>query len=179
MLSILAVSGSLRAGSSNTAALRTAAQVSPSGVKVVLYEGMGRLPHFDPDDDRDPLHPEVVALRHALDVADAVLFCTPEYAGTLPGSFKNLLDWCVGGTGLNDKATGWINVSPYASGGDGALNTLRTVLGYVGARVVDEACTHLPVPRGTLAEDGTVHDETVRAQVTTLLEALVRPSNPD
>lgn len=169
---ILAVSGSLRSGSSNSAALRTAAAVAASDVRVVLYDGLGRLPHFDPDDDRDPLPGEVTALRHALDAADAVLFSTPEYAGTLPGSFKNLLDWCVGGTGLNDKPTGWINVAAYERGGQGAVATLRTVLGYVTARVIDDACAHIPVQRSMVSPDGTIHDETVRAQIDRVIDAL-------
>ena len=173
MPTVLAISGSLRSGSSNTAALRTAADVAPPDVRVVLHDDLARLPHFDPDDDREPLPAEVGELRQALETADAVLFCTPEYAGTLPGSFKNLLDWCVGGTGLNDTPVAWINVSPYAGGGEGAVATLRTVLGYVGARVIDDACAHIPVSRTLVSDhDGTIHDEKVRAQINQVICAL-------
>jgi chromate reductase len=94
---ILLVSGSLRHGSTNTSVLRTAAAVAPDGVTTVLYEGLDRLSHFNPDDDYEPLDPGVVDLRAAVASADAILFCTPEYAGALPGSFKNLLEWTVGG----------------------------------------------------------------------------------
>jgi chromate reductase len=75
-----------------TAVLRTARAVAPSGIVAVLYEGLGKLPHFNPDDESDPLHPGVAALRGRIHGADAVVFSTPEYAGALPGSFKNLLD---------------------------------------------------------------------------------------
>ena len=70
------------------------------GVEAEIYDGMGRLPHFNPDDDPADgvgLDAEVAALRAALGEADALLLSTPEYAGALPGSFKNLLDWTVGG----------------------------------------------------------------------------------
>lgn len=81
---VLLVSGSLRAGSTNTALVRTAAAVAPAGVDAEVYEALASLPHFNPDDDRAPLHPAVADLRARLGAADAVLFCTPEYAGALP-----------------------------------------------------------------------------------------------
>ena len=94
---VLLISGSTRNGSANTAALITAAALAPAGVTPVSYGGLAGLPAFNPDDDGDRLPPAVVALRREIGAAAAVLFCTPEYAGTLPGSLKNLLDWTVGG----------------------------------------------------------------------------------
>ena len=94
---ILLISGSTRSGSTNTALLRTAAAAPPPGVEATLYAGMTDLPHFNADDDVDPLPPAVADLRRQIAAANAVLFCTPEYAGALPGTFKNLLDWTVGG----------------------------------------------------------------------------------
>jgi chromate reductase, NAD(P)H dehydrogenase (quinone) len=75
---ILLVSGSTRAGSSNTAALRTVRAVAPDGVSAVLYEGLSELPAFNPDDDGEQPHPAVAGLRLQLASCDAVLFCTPE-----------------------------------------------------------------------------------------------------
>ena len=85
---LLLICGSLRAGSSNEALLRTAASLLPSGVATDLFDGMGRLPHFNPDDDLDPLPAAVVDLRARIGAADAILISTPEYAGAMPGSFK-------------------------------------------------------------------------------------------
>jgi NAD(P)H-dependent FMN reductase len=153
--SILLVSGSLRAGSTNTAALRSLA--GTEGMQGALYDGMGSLPHFDPGHDRDPLPPLVTELRAQLGAADAVLFCTPEYAGTLPGSFKNLLDWAVGGGELYEKPVGWINVSAHGSG-TGATATLSVVLGYCGCRIVEAACAQVPVARADVDEEGAVTD---------------------
>src|ERR1700727_2851465 len=87
---ILLVSGSTRAGSANTSALRTLREVASRPVVAVLYEGLSDLPAFNPDDDREPLPAAAGQLRRAIADRDAVVFCTPEYAGSLPGSFKNL-----------------------------------------------------------------------------------------
>jgi NAD(P)H-dependent FMN reductase len=157
---ILLVSGSLRAMSTNTALLRTMAALADDAV---LYDRMALLPHFDPDDDIEPLHPEVAHLRAALDGADAVVFCTPEYAGALPGSFKNALDWAVGSTVLNTKPTAVVNVS--AVGASKAQLSLRVVLTYLMVDFVDEACVHLPVQRQQVNDDGLIDDPDVRQQI--------------
>jgi multimeric flavodoxin WrbA len=79
---VLLVSGSTRSGSINIATLRTLKAVAPEAVSVSLYEeGMANLPAFNPDDDFDPLHPAVADLRQEIARSDAVVFCTPEYAG--------------------------------------------------------------------------------------------------
>src|SRR5215212_6601540 len=93
---LLLVTGSTRRLSTNTAALHTARELL-DGHATAVYDQLKDLPAFNPDDDHEPVPPAVRALRALIADADAVIFCTPEYAGTLPGSFKNLLDWTVGG----------------------------------------------------------------------------------
>ncbi len=160
-LRVLMVSGSLRSGSTNTAVLRTAAATSPAWIEAAFFERVDRLPHFNPDDDVEGAPPQAVAaLRAQLAVADAVLVCTPEYAGALPGAFKNLLEWTVGGAGLYGKPVAWINASGVAAptGGEDAHRSLRKVLGFVGADLVEEACVRVPIRRDEIGEDGLVHD---------------------
>ena len=94
---ILLVSGSTRGASTNSALLRTAASNPPDGVEGELYAGMTDLPHFNPDDDHDPLPPAVADLRARIGVADAVLICTPEYAGALPGTAQERLGGLAAG----------------------------------------------------------------------------------
>ncbi|MFJ8474636.1 NADPH-dependent FMN reductase [Kitasatospora sp. NPDC094011] len=170
---ILLLPGSLRAGSANEAVLRTAAAVAGSlpGVRTTYYSGLAGLPHFDPDLDTDPLPGPVAGLRAAIEAADALLVCTPEYAGTLPGSFKNLLDWTVGGVEISDKPTGWINCAA-PNRGHGAEATLRTVLGYTGAAVLDGACVRIPLERGAVGPDGLVADPLVRGRIGEVLTRL-------
>ncbi|TVZ05633.1 NAD(P)H-dependent oxidoreductase [Trebonia kvetii] len=163
-MKVLLVSGSTRRGSTNTAALLTAAALAPPEVTAVHYEGLAALPAFNPDDDGDQVPGPVAGLRGEIEAADAVLFCTPEYAGTLPGSFKNLLDWTVGGGQLYGKPVAWLNVAA-ANRGGGAQETLRSVLGYVGAVIVEPACRHLPVDRSAIGPDGTVSDPAFAAGI--------------
>lgn len=174
MFDILLISGSLRDASSNSALLRTAGALASDGVRGVAYGGMGGLPHFNPDDDHDPLPQSVVDLRQQIERAAALLICTPEYAGALPGSFKNLLDWTVGGTEIGDKPTAWINVSANATRAANAHASLRLVLAYTGAAIVDEACAHLPVLPAMIDENGFIRDVEVRRGITDTLEALRR-----
>jgi NAD(P)H-dependent FMN reductase len=170
---LLLVSGSLRAGSTNTAVLRTAQVVAPPGTSATLFDGLARLPHFNPDNDTDPLDPAVVELRSAIEAADGLLLSTPEYAGALPGSFKNLLDWVVGGVEISRKPTGWINASSSPTGAAGAHASLRTVLGYVDADVVEAACAHIPVRHGAAGPDGTITEPDVRTRIADVVRALV------
>jgi NAD(P)H-dependent FMN reductase len=170
--SILLIGGSLRTGSTNTAVLDTAASLAPSGVTARVYRGLAELPHFNPDDDREPLPPSAARLRALLAEADAVLFSTPEYAGSLPGSFKNLLDWTVG-AGLYEKPVGFINASAHG-GAKGAHDMLRVVLGYVSADLVEEACVQLPVRRDDVGTDGVITDSELRAAIAATLAALVK-----
>jgi NAD(P)H-dependent FMN reductase len=169
---ILLISGSTRGGSTNTAALRTAAAVAPAGVGTVHYAGLADLPAFNPDDDQDGRLPAaVVELRRQLAAADAVLFCTPEYAGSLPGSFKNLLDWTVGGGEIYHKPVAWINVAAPGRG-EQAHATLATVLGYVGAAPIEPACQRVFVARDAVGPDGTVTDAAARAGVAAVVQAI-------
>jgi NAD(P)H-dependent FMN reductase len=161
---LLAIAGSLRANSTNSAVLRTARQVAPEDVEVTLFEGLAELPAFNPDLDGAPLPSAVAALRREIHRADALLLSTPEYAGGLPGSFKNLLDWLVGDDqpgSLYTKPVAWLNVA--ARGAPHAHDSLRKVLGYVGADVVEAACLAFPVTSDMVGEDGLVADATVRA----------------
>ena len=168
--------GSLRGGSTNHAALRTAADVLPAGARAEMFEAMAQLTHFNPDDDHSPLPAAVQDLRTALDRADAVLISTPEYAGALPGSFKNLLDWTIGGGEIYGKPVAWINISGPAapSGGADAHDSLRKVLGYAGADIVEAACARIPIVRGDVGDDGVVGDEAIRRQLTDALDRLLR-----
>ncbi|WP_200834483.1 NADPH-dependent FMN reductase [Amycolatopsis alkalitolerans] len=168
---ILLISGSTRHGSTNTAALRTAERIAPDAVTTVRYDGLDKLPAFNPDDDHDPLHPAVADLRQRIAGADAVLLCTPEYAGALPGAFKNLLDWTVGGSQMYRKPTAWINVAAPGRG-LGAHDSLATVLGYLDAAIIEPACRSIPVARETVGDDGLITDSATREQIAGVLSAI-------
>ena len=175
---LLLVSGSLRVASSSTAVLRTVLELLPSGVSAELYGGLATLPHFNPDDDphdsSKPLHPAVLDLRQRIGKVDALLFSTPEYAGALPGSFKNLLDWTVGSSEMYRKPVAWINTTTLAAptGGADAHASLRKVLGYLNADIAEIACVRVPVQRGAVGNDGQVDDPALRDALSSALTNL-------
>jgi NAD(P)H-dependent FMN reductase len=175
---LLFISGSLRSGSTNTAVLRTAAQLAPDAVATVLFEGIDGLPHFNPDADAEGVDvpPAVAAMRQAMAQADALLICTPEYAGAIPAVLKNLLEWTIGDAGTYGKPVAWLNVSGAASptGGADAHDSLRKVLTYAGADIIDAACLRIPLSRRQIgAESGVVEDPGARRSISTAVSALV------
>ena len=147
---LLAVSGSLRAGASNAALLDAAALVAPAGVVVTRYDGLGTLPHFNPDLDPPEsagldgvgLPAAVADLRARVGRADGLLLSSPEYAHGIAGAFKNLLDWLVGSVEFPGTPVALLSPSPLSVH---APAQLREVLATMDARLVDAACVTLPL----------------------------------
>ncbi|MEV6601558.1 NADPH-dependent FMN reductase [Actinoplanes sp. NPDC051346] len=170
MTRILLISGDTREGSPHTAALRTAVRYAPAGIAVTLYDGLRTLPAFVPG---QPVPPAAVALlRHWAGAAEAVLISTPEYAGSLPGSLKNLLDWLVDSGELSGKPAAWLSLCPAAQD-QAALVTLEAVLGHARARVLKSACIRIPLGPRAVA-DGVVTDPRLRTALQDMLQALDR-----
>jgi chromate reductase, NAD(P)H dehydrogenase (quinone) len=178
---ILAVSGSLRENSFNTSLLRAALEAAPAGVELELWEGLGDLPLYDEDLEEDA--PEsVLRLREDWAAADAILFSTPEYNGSVPGGLKNAVDWAsrpkLEGV-LRNKPVAVVGASTGQFGALWAQQDLKRILGIAGARVVG---TEIPVGRaheridaeGTLL-DGEVYEQ-LRLHLTTLASEAVPAS---
>lgn len=170
--SILMICGSVRQGSVNAAVIEAAAELVPPDFEAVIYAGIGTLPHFNPDLDHDPLPPQVAELRRLIDESAALLFCTPEYAGVMPGALKNLLEWTIGGVETTQKPTGWINPSSILNRSAGTYEQLKIVLEYTDCRVIERACVGVPVPRALIDEHGHIEDPDVRRAISGALEAL-------
>jgi chromate reductase len=143
---ILAVSGSLRESSFNTSLLRAALEAAPDGVELELWEGLGELPFYDEDLEADV--PESVRrLRDDWAAADAILFSTPEYNGSVPGGLKNAIDWASRPrleAVLRNKPVAVVGASTGQFGALWAQQDLKRILGVAGARVVG---TEIPVSR--------------------------------
>jgi len=138
---ILAVSGSLRVGSYNTALARAAREVAPEGVEIELYDGLGELPPYDADADGEDAPAAVREFRKRIAAADALLVVTPEYNGSIPGVLKNAIDWASrpprGGAALWGKAVAVAGATTGQYGAIWAQQDLRRVLGIAGARVIE------------------------------------------
>lgn len=136
-VSIIALAGSLRAASSNRLLLEAARLLAPGGVKISCCEVIGALPHFNPDDCQDGRLPAPARQwREIVARTDGILISCPEYAGGLPGAFKNALDWLVGGPEFYNKPIAILNASPRSIS---AQSALRLILNTMSARVVEEA----------------------------------------
>jgi chromate reductase len=141
-MKILAISGSLRATSLNTAVLQAAGRLAPAGVTIEILEGIGNLPFFNSDLDGDRLPREVAGFRAAIGAADGLLISSPEYARGVAGVMKNALDWLVGSFEFPNKPVMLINTSPRATH---ALAALTVTLETMSARLVNDASITLPL----------------------------------
>jgi chromate reductase len=174
MMRLLALCGSLRAGSFNRRALQAAKALAPAGVQFELYERLKDVPPYDEDDDVDPPPAAVAHLRDAIAAADAVLIATPEYNASLPGQLKNGLDWAsrpFATNVLRNKPAAVIGASISEFGAVWAQAELRKVLGAIGARVVDDEVAFRRADQ-LFARD-TAPDVPVRRDLAELIGALV------
>ncbi len=179
---ILAISGSLRAGSYNTALARAAAELAPDGVEIEVYDGLGLIPHYDEDLDQEGIEtPATVAeLRRRIEEADALLLVTPEYNGSTTGVLKNAIDWVSArhrGSWLRNKTVAVAGATTGEYGAIWAQQDLRRILGIAGARVV---AGDFPLPRAYEAFDeyGKLASPLVAERLRSHLEALVNEASP-
>jgi chromate reductase, NAD(P)H dehydrogenase (quinone) len=174
-MQVLALSGSLRAASINTALLRAAARLAPPGLMVQVFGGIGDLPLFNIDLEQAVPAP-VVALREAVAGADALLIASPEYAHGVSGVMKNTLDWLVSLESFVGKPVALINAQPRAQFSDPAL---REILTTMSADLVLPASVSLALTSDTLTEAGMLASESVCAALSAAMAALYsRHSQP-
>ena len=170
MLRILAVSGSLRATSSNGALLQAAGPLVPDGMVIEHYGELGQLPHFNPDLENN-LPPIVAAWHERVAAADGLLISCPEYARGIPGSFKNALDWLVGHQTFAGKPVALFNASPRAAAAQAAL---RLVLQTIAAHIVDDASITIDLLSQRLDAPGIVADPGLSATIGDALRLFAR-----
>jgi chromate reductase len=173
---VLGISGSLRADSYNMELLREAVEAAPAGVEIELLDPalIADLPLYDQDLDGEDVAASVKRLREAWAGADALLFATPEYNGSVPGGLKNAIDWASRPrleAALANKTAAIVGTGTGQFGAMWAQQDLKKILGIAGARVVGDG---LPVPR---AQDG-VADQ-VHDQLREILQLLVEAAAPD
>ncbi|MGR9176400.1 NADPH-dependent FMN reductase [Rhizobium leguminosarum] len=146
---ILAISGSARLNSTNTAMLRAIRAIAPSDIEVSIFDGVGRLPVFSPDLEGESL-PE--AVRDFIDViakSDGVIIASPEYVRSIPGGLKNAIDWLVSGDEIVHKPIALLHASHR---GDDMLAGLRTVLATITDRFAEDIFLRLPLMKLDPAE---------------------------
>lgn len=169
MLRILAISGSLSRGSSNTALLRAAARIGREQIVIEVYEKMAELPLFNVDVDIDPAPDAVTDFRAQLSRCDGILISSPEYAHGISGVLKNALDWTVSSGDFYEKPVAVFNASPRATI---AQESLVEILKTMGSKIIEEACIAVPLLGKRLDTDGIVADRDIANSVKAAISAL-------
>jgi NAD(P)H-dependent FMN reductase len=177
-LSVVAISGSLRAESSNGALLRAAAALAPPGMAITFLTGLDTLPPFNPDLDTEGAVPPapVTAFRASLAGAHGFVICSPEYAHGVPGALKNALDWVVSSGEFTDKPILLLNAS--AAGGGFAQASLTETLTVMGGRIL-EASLVKPFLRKKVSAGGELDDPEATRALSASLRALAAAARGD
>src|SRR5213079_1291916 len=176
----LAISGSLRSDSNNTALLRALRGEAPAGVEIELWHGLSEIPAYDADDDVVPGPDSVEAFRELVREVDGVFFATPEYNSSVPGALKNALDWAsrpLATNAFRNKPVAVISSSAGAFGGVWAAGELRKVLAAMGARVA-QAELAVGHAQEKFDDQGSLVDADVRDGLRESLELLVAEVSP-
>src|SRR6201987_1555879 len=175
---VLGVVGSLRPDSHNLRLLRAAADELPPGVELVVFEELKAVEPFDESDEHETGGgmPGADAFIAAIRDADAVLFATPEYNGSIPGVLKNAIDWASRPTPatspLAGKPVAVIGASTGSFGAVWAQADLRKSLGLAGARVLDEELA-VPAAHDASPDDGRLKRGAPRRRLAEILELLI------
>jgi chromate reductase len=174
MKNILAISGSLRQGSSNHSILQHLGSQVPADVEYTIYNDLALILAFDPGLDTDNPPAPVAELRKLLTEADGLIICTPEYAFGVPGSLKNMLDWLVSSSTLVDKPVALITAS---LGGEHAHASLLLTLGALSANIIADATLLIPFIRSKMNVDGRVKDEKTIKNLQKVLDGFLKKLN--
>jgi len=175
-IQILAISGSLRAASSNTTLLQALAALAPATVTITIYDQLGELPYFNPDLDRegDTAPAAVADLRARIGQADGLLISSPEYAHGVPGVLKNALDWLVSSLEFPSKLVALITISPRSTFVHASLSETLTTM---SARLVTDPAFTVPLPNKRLDLAGILADpqlrDALRAALVVFVQAVV------
>lgn len=171
-LTLLGLSGSLRAGSHNTALLRVAATLVPPPATLTVRTVHG-VPLYDGDVEALGLPAEVVSLREAIRAADGLLLSTPEYNHGVPGVLKNALDWVSrgGDSPLRGKPVAVLSASPGGMGGVRAQLAWLPTLTCVGAHVMHAPEFYLSGAAQAFTADGGLADAHTHEQLQRFMSA--------
>jgi NAD(P)H-dependent FMN reductase len=173
---ILALVGSLRAGSTNRQLAEAAVKVAPAGAEVTLFEGLADIPFYNEDIDIEGSVPAAAArLREAAQASDAFLLFSPEYNGTIPAVLKNAIDWLsrpYGAGAFGGKPAAVVGTAFGQYGGVWAQDEARKAVGIAGGKVIEDIKLSIPGSVTRFAETHPSDDAEVAAQLTEVVARL-------
>lgn len=152
-MKLLAISGSARRESTNTALLVAMQDHLPAGVTLSVFASLDALPVFSPDSERGELPAPVARFIELVADADAIIISSPEYVRAIPGGLKNAIDWMVSRFEVIGKP---IALAHASHRGDDMLASLRLVLSTVSDGFIDSTFLRVPLVGKSTSEIATV-----------------------
>ncbi|MPY47759.1 NAD(P)H-dependent oxidoreductase [Streptomyces acidicola] len=178
---ILALVGSLRAGSHNRQLAEAATKHAPEGVEIELFAGLADVPFYNEDIDVEGSVPAAAArLREVAGQADGFLLFSPEYNGTIPAVLKNAIDWLsrpYGAGALSGKPAAVVGTAFGQFGGVWAQDEARKALGIAGGTVLEDAKLSIPGSVTRFAETHPADDAEVVTGLTQVLKQLTESTS--
>jgi NAD(P)H-dependent FMN reductase len=153
-LQILAIIGSAQSNSSNESIVAALADMLQPH-KLIIFQDLKSLPHFDPEQSVHNPPAEVLQLRTQIEQADGIIICSPEYIFSIPSGLKNVFEWCVATTVFSDKPTGIITAS---ASGQMAHEELQLILKTLMARFTADTTLLIPGVKGKVNGAGDLTD---------------------
>ena len=172
MKNILAISGSTRKYSSNRSILEHLAKSYKAVLKLEIFDGIDKLPHFNPDLDDGDVPKVVKDFRDKIEAADGLIICTPEYVFSLPGSLKNAIEWNVSTTVFSNKPVAIIVAS---ASGEKAFESLTLVMTTIEAKIAEKSKLLIRGAKGKIDQNGEITDESIADDIKTLVNFFMKP----
>lgn len=171
---ILGISGSLRKGSYNSAALRAAAGLVPAGATMEIFD-ISNFPLYNEDVKAQDFPEPVQRLREKIAAADGLVFATPEYNYSTSGVLKNAIDWASRPPEqpFNEKAVALLGASGGVLGTARAQYHLRQIGVFLNMRFVNKPEVMIGGAASKFDASGTLTDETTKGLIRDLMAELV------
>jgi len=172
---ILGISGSTKPNSTNFFILKHLVELFHDRLEIHIFNGIDKLPHFNPDLDQENLPVAVKEFRDLIEKSDGVLFCTPEYVFSLPGSLKNAIEWNVSTTVFSNKPVAMIVA---AASGEKAYESLSLILTTIEAVLPEESKLLIQGAKGKIDKEG-IKDVTVKKHMQKVMSSLLESINAE
>ncbi|QMU26912.1 NADPH-dependent FMN reductase [Adhaeribacter radiodurans] len=165
---IFIIIGSASENSANEKLIDQFARLTQNEFNVTVFHELKSLPHFDPQLSANSPPKAIVEFREAIEKADGLVICTPEYVFSIPSGLKNVIEWCVATTIFSEKPTGLITASAHGQKGHEELQLLmKTVV----ARFTDETTLLIPGIKGKISETGEIKDSQTKEEFMQFIRA--------
>ncbi len=155
---IFAIIGSASQHSANQKLVEELGRLTKKDFNLTIFNDLKTLPHFDPEQSAKNPPARIIEFRNAIEKADGIIICTPEYIFSIPSGLKNALEWCISTTIFNEKPMGLITAS--ASGLKGH-EELQLIMKTAMAKFTDETTLLIQGIKGKFDNQGDLIDTVI------------------